>query len=499
MSEARRQVVAVVGGGIAGLAAAWELVNRAEADRPEVHVLEGAARVGGMMMATEFAGRTVDLAADAFLARRPEAVELCEELGITDQLVPVGASGASILARGKLRAMPGGLALGIPTRWLPLARSGILSPSELLRVGTDLFRPHLGTGSAFGDRSVGAIVGERLGRPVVERLADPLIGGIHAGQADELSAAAIFPVLIAASHQSGSFMRRLGRTQAARAVTPSDASPGGPLFWSLQDATASLVDRLILQLVERGVSVRTRAPVEALTRAGHRRAGRWRLRVGGAGDPADTTLDADGVVLALPAREAAVLLAVHAPTAAGMLSTVESASVATITLSVRSEAIAAPLRGTGFLVPRTTAIDGRPALITGCTYLARKWPHLDRPDDELLRVSVGRFGDDRPAQLGDEELTASAYGELAPMLGITGPPRQSLVTRWPSAFPQYQVGHLIRVGTIEKSVAELPGLALAGSAFRGVGIPACIGSGRSAARTVHRTLTSGSGPGQPTG
>jgi len=260
MSEARRQVVAVVGGGIAGLAAAWELVNRAEADRPEVHVLEGAARVGGMMMATEFAGRTVDLAADAFLARRPEAVELCEELGITDQLVPVGASGASILARGKLRAMPGGLALGIPTRWLPLARSGILSPSELLRVGTDLFRPHLGTGSAFGDRSVGAIVGERLGRPVVERLADPLIGGIHAGQADELSAAAIFPVLIAASHQSGSFMRRLGRTQAARAVTPSDASPGGPLFWSLQDATASLVDRLILQLVERGVSVWRHSP-----------------------------------------------------------------------------------------------------------------------------------------------------------------------------------------------------------------------------------------------
>jgi protoporphyrinogen/coproporphyrinogen III oxidase len=493
VSRARRPVVAVVGGGIAGMAAAWELVAGSGDDRPEVHVLEADDRVGGKLRSAEFGGRTVDLAADAFLARRPEAVALCEELGITDQLVPVGASGASILARGRLRPMPAGLALGIPTRWLALARSGILSPGELLRVGTDLVKPHLGTGEAFGDRAIGELVGERLGRPVVERLADPLIGGIHAGSVDDLSAAALFPVLIAASHQSGSFMRRLGRTQAAVPAPPTlaDGSPS-PVFWSLHGTTASLVDHLHDQLRGRGVTVRTGTRVEALIRVDDADGERWRLALGGGG-----ALDADGVVVAVPAARAAPLLVAHVPRAAGLLSTVTSATVAVVTLAVPADAVARPLRGTGFLVPRTTVVEGRPALVTGCTYLGRKWPHLARPGEELLRVSVGRDGDDRPSDLGDDELVASAYGELADVLGITGPPLDSRVTRWPDAFPQYRPGHLLRVGAVERAVAEQPGLAVAGAAYRGVGIPACIGSGRAAARSVLGSLVGG--PGQRTG
>jgi oxygen-dependent protoporphyrinogen oxidase len=527
-------VIAVIGAGIAGLAAAWELVTSLDPalgtgggprrGRPRVLVLDADDRVGGKLAATEFAGRTVDLAADAFLARRPEATELCEQLGIRDQLVPVGTSGASVLARGRLRPMPTALALGVPTRWWPLARSGLLNPAESLRVARDLVMPHLAPEAVIGDQTVAGIVGPRLGRRVVERLVDPLIGGINAGGVDELSAAATFPALIAASHQSGSLMRALGRL-------PHPAAEG-PVFWSLRQSTASLADRLADRLVDPSspskVSIHTGVSVDAMTQLSlspsTRR--RWWLTVSGsgakaltgeadgssprrsgssavpgaAGAPAvpgasaaavlpDEGLAVDGIILALPAPRAAVLLAPHSPVAAGVLSTIEYASVAVVTLAVPSAAIGAPLDGTGFLVPRTSRIDGRPALITGCTYLSRKWPHLATGDTELIRVSVGRFGDERHLDLDDTELIDAAFSELARVLDIAGAPPDSQVTRWPGAFPQYRVGHLTRVGNIEKAVADLSGVAVAGAAYRGVGIPACIASGRSAARSVLGSLT----------
>ena len=211
---------------------------------PDVVVLEAGDRLGGKVRSEPFAGRRVDVAADAFLARRPEATDLCRELGLAEELVPVGASGAAVWARGRLRPMPDGLNLGVPTRWWPLLRSGILSPGECLRLSHDLVLPRLGRGGVpVGDRSVGEIVGGRLGRPVVDRLVDPLIGGIHAGDADQLSAAATFPVLIAASHQSGSLMRRLGAARVRAAPSPVDGRPP-PVFWSLAGTTASLVDEL---------------------------------------------------------------------------------------------------------------------------------------------------------------------------------------------------------------------------------------------------------------
>jgi oxygen-dependent protoporphyrinogen oxidase len=493
--------VAVVGGGIAGLAAAWELVAGPAAGDgpvPDVVVLEAEDRLGGKLRAQPFAGRRVDVAADAFLARRPEATELCDELGLTDALVPIGASGASIWARGRLRPMPEGLNLGVPTRWWPLVRRGILGPAESLRVLRDLFTPHLGTGTAFGDRAVGEIVGERLGRPVVDRLTDPLIGGIHAGSADQLSAAATFPALIAASHQTGSLMRSLG---AALARTPptGPGRPQPPVFWSLAGTTASLVDDLTGALLARGVSISTGTAVQTIEPgADGPGVSRWTLALGspGSGPGGGGILEVDGVILAAPAPETAVLLASVAPRAAGVLSTIRYASVAVITLTLPEGSVGAPMRGTGFLVPRTSTIDGQPALITGCTYLGRKWPHLARPGDELIRASVGRFGDDRHAGLDDEQLTASVLGELRTVLDVRADPREVLVTRWDRAFPQYEVGHLIRVARIEEDLTALPGLAVAGAALRGVGIPACIGSGRTAAR---RVLASLAGRTDPTG
>ena len=496
-------VIAVVGAGMAGLSAAWELTrSRDGAAAPRVVVVEAGGRVGGKVRSAEFCGRTVDVAADAFLARRPEATELCEELGITGALVAPGASGASLWARDRLRMMPDGLSLGVPTRWWPLARSGILSPAGALRAAIDLIAPHRSDPGNMADRSVAQIVEARLGREVVERLVDPLVGGINAGGVDHLSAEATFPPLLAADRRSGSLMRVLGRPPSPGQTPPdSPVGPGTtptPVFWSLDGGAARLPAELAAGLAAQGVAVHTGVAVESLMRqSDDGSAPAWRLTLAGdAGavpgtiGSSDTvrTLDVDGVVLAVPAGQAAGLLGSHAPLASSLLGAIEHASVAVVTISLPSGAIRGQLTGTGFLVPRSSPIGGRPALITGCTYLSAKWPALGRPDDELIRLSVGRHGDTRPDTLDDDELAAAAFAELCAVLDVTGSPRASMVTRWDGAFPQYTVGHLARTAAIEQAVAALPGMAVAGNAYRGVGIPAVVGSGRAAARAVLRSL-----------
>ncbi len=505
---------------MAGLAAAWQLAEDlgGSGSRARIVVLEAGSRVGGKVRSTEFCGRTVDVAADAFLARRPEATGLCAELGLDDALVSPGASGAALWSRGRLRMMPDGVNLGVPTRWWPLFRSGILSPGGSARAGVDLFRPHRATPGAPVDRAVGPVVAARLGHQVVERLVDPLVGGIHAGGVDELSAEATFPPLLAADRLSGSLMRRLGQPPSPAQSPPKPAAAPRtrptPVFWSLEGTAARLPAELAAALIARGVVIHTGVAVESMARtAGDgSRHDMWRLALGGdaavlagitfasgpvdATAPVDTTasgdgmgiLHVDGVVLAVPAGQAAGLLTGHAPVAATLLADIRHASVAVVTLSMPTGAIRSDLVGTGFLVPRTSTIGGRAALITGCTYLTQKWPGLARPDDELIRLSIGRHGDVRQDELNDDELTAAAFGELAGILDIVGQPSHSMVTRWDGAFPQYAVGHLSRTTRIEQSVAELPGVAMAGAAYRGVGIPAVIGSGRAAARAVLRSL-----------
>jgi oxygen-dependent protoporphyrinogen oxidase len=486
VNAGRRPVVAVVGGGIAGLAAAWELVTGDPGGgvTPEVHLLDPGGRVGGWLRSAEFAGRTVDLAADAFVARRPEATDLCAELGLTEQLVPPAAAGASVWARDRLRPMPDGLNLGVPTRWWPLARSGILTAAESLRVAIDLVQPHFGTNGVIGDRAVGAIVGPRLGRPVVERLVDPLVGGINAGDVDELSAAAAFPYLLAASLQPGSLMRQLGRGLRNGAKPAPAERP--PLFWSLRTGTAGLTGRLSAELERRGVRIRTGVSLEAVgSRAPGGMAGGgtgpWRLHL-----RADRpeVFDADGVVLAVPAGVAAGLLAGLTTEVAALLGTIDYASVAVLTIALPETSVPSPIYGTGFLVPRTGTLDGARPLVTAATYLGRKWPHLARRGDELVRVSVGRREDERHQSLDDDELLEAVLLELAHLLGVRDRPIDWMVTRFDRAFPQYRVGHLIRVARIEQGVAELGGMELAGAAYRGVGIPACIGSGRDAGRRL---------------
>ncbi len=483
------RTVAVIGGGIAGLSAAWELSGEPET---RVVVLESEPGFGGKLKTVAFGGQDVDVGPDAFLVRRPEAVALCDELGLTADLVAPGQRRAYVWSRGRLRPLPAGLALGVPTRLGPLVRSGICSPAGLVGPALDLLRPSFRsspddpgkTGSAV-DRAVGPVVRRRLGAEVTDLLAGPLIGGIHAGDVETMSAAAVFPALLAADGRPGSLMRALrATTPRPGAVGPVSGVTGGggadvagtPVFLAPRRGMGRLVSALTGALERRGVELRAATPVRELARTADGR--RWRIRTG------ETEWDVDGVVVAVPTPGAADLVEGHDGSLAGALRAITYSSVALVTLRFDARAVGRALDGSGFLVPRRGRGAGPGPLLTACTWLSAKWPELKQPGQVLLRVSVGRDGDDRHETFDDDALITRCRAELGPMMGGLGPPAEALVTRWPLAFPQYAVGHIERVAEIEAAAGRLGSLALAGAALHGVGIPACIGSGRRAARSV---------------
>lgn len=485
--SAGRPVVAVVGGGIAGLAAAWELSGapgEGGGRPPSVVLLEASPRLGGKLATVQVGGGPVDSGPDGFLGRRPEAAELCRELGLGDRLEPVGTSGAAVWARGRRRPLPDGLVLGVPTKVRPVARSGILSVAGTFRLATDLVAPRPDARGPLGDRAIGPLVAHKLGRQVVDRLVDPLVGGIHAGSVADASAAAVFPALLTAAQRRASFMRSL-RPLGGQAPQPGDP----PLFWALRDGFGSLVQRLADRLAAREVDVCLSAPVHALERSDDG----WVLRT----DRGSFTVD--GVVVATPAWPAASLFEPHDAEAAAVLGALDYASVAVVTLLVPEDALADDLFGTGLLVPHGTPLPqgtvedsagGRrePFMVTACTYLWAKWPHLERRGARLLRVSVGRAGDTRHQSMSDADLVRRVTQELAPLVGLRGAPLGTVVTRWDDALPQYRVHHLLRVSTVEAAVRRLGGVAVAGAAYHGVGIPACIESGRRAAGEIVASL-----------
>ncbi|HUE08818.1 MAG TPA: protoporphyrinogen oxidase [Acidimicrobiales bacterium] len=462
--------VVVVGGGISGLAAAWELSGAAasQSDPPEIVVLESSDRLGGALRSDQLAGRVVDTGADGFLGRRPEAVELCREVGLEDKLVPIAARGASVWSRGRLRVLPDGHAMGIPTRFWPTARSGILGIGGSVALARDALLPRPDVRGPIGDRAVGPLIARKLGRKVVDQLADPLIGGIHAGSVDDMSAAAVFPPLLSAAHRRGSLMRAL------RAETPKPDPDGPPLFWAIDGGMEAFVGALAAALERRGVRLELSSAVDGLEREGSS----WTLT-------GRCEIRADGVVLALPAPVTAQLLQPHDDEAAALLASIDYASVTVVTFRAPDDCVPADLFGTGFLVPRCSAPKGRePWAVTACTYLDRKWPHLAREGEVLLRTSLGRIDDARADQWTDADCAARAWEELGALMGLNGEPTEWTVVRHARAFPQYRVHHLLRTAGVEAAVARLGGLAVAGSAYRGVGIPACIASGRAAARAV---------------
>jgi oxygen-dependent protoporphyrinogen oxidase len=472
----RTPVVAVIGGGIAGLAAAYALRGAGV----EVTVLEGSPRLGGKLAVSPVAGIEVDAGAEALLARRPEGVGLLAELGLDAERRQPGTTTAGIWTRGEIRPLPRRQFMGVPAEPAQLAGTGLLSPAGLARAAADAELPAAPADDA--DASVTDRVGARMGREVVDRLVEPLLGGVYAGRCEDLSFQATLAPLAAAAPRYAS----LG--EAVASLLPSAAAPGGPaaaapppVFTTLAGGLGTLPPLLA---AASGADVRTRSMVRELTRT----AGGWRLTIGSAHAP--QWLDADAVIVALPARPASRLLAGTSPAAAAALAEISYASMAVITLAYPDAAFPAPPAGSGFLVP---AVDGH--AIKAVTYSTVKWPHLRSSGAglHLVRCSVGRLGDEAILQRDDDDLAGLAAADLAAAAGVRGRPADVRVTRWGGGLPQYSVGHLGRVARIRAGVAAEPGLAVCGAAYDGVGIPACIASARQAAGQVLAHLSARAG------
>jgi protoporphyrinogen/coproporphyrinogen III oxidase len=457
--------VVVIGGGIAGLAAAFFL-----RDEPvRVTLLEGSPKVGGKLSASDIAGVAMDEGAEALLARRPEGIGLVRAAGLGDDLVPAGVTASAVYTRGALRPLPRRQFMGVPADLDELAATGVISAEGVARARDESPRP-----AEAGDTSVTEYIGSRLGAEVVDRLVDPLLGGVYAGRSEDLSFQATLAPLAAAARQ------RPTLTGAAASLLPPPPAPGGgseppagapaPVFVSLTSGIGALPEALAKSS---GADVRTGATVRELRRTP---AG-WRLTVGSAADP--EYLDADAVIVAVPAAPAARLLKDAAGEAAAGLAEIPYASMAIVTLAFPAADFPAQPRS-GYLVP---AVDGR--AVKAVTFSTVKWPHLAaQAPVHVVRCSVGRSGDVAVLQRDDEDLAALAAAELAAATGVTAPTVAWRVTRWGGGLPQYNVGHLDRVARIRAAVARQPGLAVAGAAYDGIGIPACVATARSAADQV---------------
>lgn len=453
MGSPRRTVV--VGAGIAGLTAAHDLVAAGD----EVVVLEASDAVGGKIRRQEVGGTPVDVGAEAMLNRRPEGVDLAREVGLEVEHPALAAS--RIWTRGDLRPLPRSL-MGVPLDLDQLAASGVLSEQGLDRVRAE---PSLGPEALEGDVSVGDLVDRRFGAEVTDRLVEPLLGGVYAGRAREISARAAVPQLVTYAAR-GSVLE-----QAAGVPTTYDA----PVFAGIPGGMGRFPEALAARLpVRLGVTVRGLE---------HRPDGGFVLTCGPTTAP--ERVEADAVVLATPAAPASRLLAAVAPVASAELAGVETASVVVVTLAYRVQD-AAPVVGagsSGFLVP---PVEGR--RIKASTFSFAKWDWVRATGAEQglvhLRTSLGRHGEEVALQASDEELVAWSLVDLADATGLAAAPVDVHVQRWGGGLPQYAVGHLDRVARIRAALDAVPGLVACGASYDGVGIPAVIASAHRAVREL---------------
>lgn len=446
LRSVKRPAVVVIGAGIAGLAAANRLATLGTG---QVLVVESSQRPGGKISTVEIAGHTLDAGPDCFITRNPAGTRLCAELGLAGELVAPAPLGALLWVRGRLRPLPKDLALGVPRQMRSLAASGAVSPLGLVRAAFERILP---IKIPQGDLSVGDMVRQRFGNEVFEAVVDPLLSGIYAGNADRLSAESVVPHLLEALRR-GSHLMSLDAPKTS-----------GPAFLTLRGGLMRLVDALTSTLPRGSIRLGVAAVGLSWGKAGYRVA----LSSG-------EEVEADAVVLATPPSVTASLLKSLSAPAAQLISGIESVPVATVALIYSPGRVTLP-SATGFLVPRREA-----RLMVGCTFLSQKWPHLDGDGSTLIRCAVGRDGSSSWQGLDDGQLARAVRSELQEATGIGADPEAVAVRRHCDGIPQYRVGHKERVEAIEASLVALPGLALAGAAYQGVGLPACIASGRRAA------------------
>jgi protoporphyrinogen/coproporphyrinogen III oxidase len=468
--------VAIIGGGISGLAAAYRLRELAAtvAFPLEVALFERGRDLGRALGTLREDGFVMETGADSFLSAKPWALDLAGRLGLDSEMIGTrtGLQRTHVVRAGRLMEIPEGFTLLAPTRFMPIAVSRLFSLRGKLRMAIEPLIPARRDG---GDESLASFVTRRVGREVLERVAQPLAGGIYTANAASLSLQATMPRFLEMERRHGSLFRGL---RAARNGQTSESSAATGVQWSplisFRGGMRTLVDALAARL---GETVRTECEVVALERGEGGRGWRVRLKDG-------SEFAADGLVLATPAAIAARLLQPHAPQIAGLLNEIGYASVTTVNLAYDERDCPHLPESFGFVVP---TIERRK--IIAATFSSRKFEHRAPHGKVLIRAFIGGAVHEEMMAMDDDAKVAAAREELRALVGLTAAPLLTRVRSWPDAMPQYKVGHLERVAEIERESRALPGLALAGAAYRGVGVPDCIHSGEQAAAAILSQLT----------
>ena len=453
--------IAIIGGGISGLSAAYELEKKRRAGVPVEYVLyEACPRLGGVLVTDRVDGCLVEAGPDSFITEKPWAADLCRELGLGDQLIGSNDSSRKtyIVTRGKLVVMPDGLMFMVPTKILPTVFSPLFSWRTKMRMAAEWFHP---PHKAAADETVAQLVERHYGAEMVDLLADPLLSGVYGGEAAQLSVRAVLPRFADMEMKHGSLGRAM--LSARRKMAAAKRGPAPPLFTSLKDGMQQMVDALVARISQN--AIRTATQVQSVIA----QVGGWTVAAGYQSD------HFDGLIIAAPASATSHLLEMADENLARELGEIRYSSSITVTLGYDESVRRTLPPGFGFLVPRS---EGRRML--AATFVHNKFPHRAPENRALVRCFLGGARDEEILQCSGEEIVRTAREELKQIIQLQSEPLFVRVYKWPGAMAQYGVGHLERLQRIETLCRKLPGLALAGNAFTGIGVPDCVRSGREA-------------------